>query len=245
MLKRVTLDLMRFTASKHPFVPTALSVKARYLVGCGKPDMSVKDYDEIVSRMTNMIQAVYHGVLGGEFIDAMAALISRQMYLACQDAWDIEGAGEDGEPLPDYLKELADDAAVNQVDFVDGLYRDIVDAKVDEAPIGDILYRVEMWATRYTETYNAAVTKIVSENGGKLKWSIGATEKHCETCFALDGLVAFASEWEASGIKPQNAPNDVLECGGWLCDCSLSPTDERRTRNAMSKLEEISTRTLL
>jgi hypothetical protein len=38
---------------------------------------------------------------------------------------------------------------------------------------------------------------------------------------------------------PQNAPNDSLECGGWKCDCSLTPTDARRTPGAYGKIEEI------
>ena len=65
---------------------------------------------------------------------------------------------------------------------------------------------------------------------------MGATEEHCATCAALDGLVAYAVDWERSGVKPQNPPNGALECGGWRCDCSLVPTKERATNNAFDEI---------
>ena len=99
--------------------------------------------------------------------------------------------------------------------------------------------RVDIWANRYPETENRARMHF----GGKqrLEWVLGATEKHCSTCAALNGIVAFAEEWEESGVQPQSPPNGALECGGWQCDCSLVPTDRRRSANALTRIMDIAT----
>ena len=96
-----------------------------------------------------------------------------------------------------------------------------------------------MWSNRYNEVVNEA--KIWFGGKQRLKWKLGATEKHCTTCQALDGIVAYASEWEQSGLKPQNPPNPNLECGGWHCDCSLETTDEKRSPDALGTLMDLAT----
>jgi hypothetical protein len=128
---------------------------------------------------------------------------------------------------------------LNQFDFVDGFYRDIVDARVDGTPVAPLLARASLWAQRWTEAYNEAVRLITLNLGGNLEWKLGATEEHCPECAAFDGIVARASEWETLGIRPQNAPNNKLTCGGWKCDCSLTPTDKKRSPGAYGRLEEI------
>jgi hypothetical protein len=62
---------------------------------------------------------------------------------------------------------------------------------------------------------------------------LGATEKHCETCAGLAGVVATAKDWEelfAQGIEPQG---DKLMCGGWQCDCEIVITDEPLTKGGI------------
>ncbi len=227
----------------YPTVTPFLNDKARYVVACGdwRNDVyasAVKDAEDIVNRMGHLIEAVYKGQIGGGFIDAMAALVSRQMTLAYQQAWDDEGNGSDGEPMPDYLTQAADQAALDQFDFVDGLYQDIVDAKVDETGTDQFDSRVDLWANQYTSAYNDGVLKIISENGGKMEWQYGDTD-HCPECEALNGIVAFASEWEELDVHPQQAPNDLLTCGGWRCGCSLVPTDQRRSPKAFNTIMNI------
>lgn len=195
-----------------------------------------KTYDFFLSALERMITNVYNNDLGGEFIDVLANLISGQLTQAFEQAWkDEEGEGE----LPDYLSSALEDAILNQYDFVDGLYRDVVDARVDETPIDPLLARATLWANRWTEAYNQAVQLITSENGGNMVWELGATEQHCDTCAALNGIVARASEWKELGVAPQNAPNDLLTCGGWQCDCSLTPTDKRRSPDAYGSIMNI------
>jgi hypothetical protein len=97
--------------------------------------------------------------------------------------------------------------------------------------------RIDLWVNRYTDVIGRA--RVYFGGKTRLKWTLGKTEEHCETCATLNGVVAFAYEWEQSGIKPQSPPNSMLACSGWNCDCSLEPTDQRRSPNALGTLMNI------
>jgi hypothetical protein len=93
-----------------------------------------------------------------------------------------------------------------------------------------------MWANNYTSTVNTARI-VTAEPDDKYIWKLGATEKHCETCGALAGVVARAKDWEelfAQGIEPQG---DKLMCGGWQCDCEVIITDEPLTKGGIPAVQ--------
>lgn len=166
-------------------------------------------------------------------------------------AWN-EGADEVGTSIEDMTE---DDLAIlqglinDEIGYLTGLGVDIIDIKeftegMSEKDALDTFRsqfrgRIDIWASKYDEMFNRA--KIHFGNKTKLKWELGATEKHCNTCLALNGIVAYAYEWEQTGITPGESGSAVLECGGWACDCKLSETDERRTANAFQTLLDIAT----
>lgn len=190
---------------------------------------NTKTYDYFLQQLEGLIEGVYDGNLGGEFIDIMANLISGQLTQAFEQAWaDEEGDGD----LPDYLTGPLEEMILGQFDHVDQLYRDVVDARVDEQPIDALLARAALWANQWTSAYNEAVRLITLENGGNLEWVEGDTQDKCETCLALNGIVAPASVWDELGVHPQGFPNDVLACKGGHCDCKLEPTDKRKSPKA-------------
>jgi hypothetical protein len=201
-------------------------------------DGEYKTYDYFLTNVQRLVRDVYFNRIGGEFIDIMANLLQGQITQAYQIAWQTEGG--DG-VMPDYLSSAAEDDILKQYDYVDQYYRDIVDARVDQTPIDPLLARAELWANRYNESYNRAVGLIMAEMGERLVWELGATEEHCPTCAALNGIVAFASEWETLDVHPQNAPNGKLTCGGWKCDCKQTPTDKRRSPDAFTTIMNIVT----
>lgn len=214
-------------------VPIDLIIKS---VEIGAKDFEYyKTAEQFEARLSNLVEALYkETITAPQFVDGLGALISRQITLAYREAWRDEGDGQ----YPDYLTAASEAAILIQFDFVDQFARDIVDARIDEKPIDGLLSRVPLWANRYNEAYNEAVMLISQKNGGKLEWVLGETEQHCTTCSNLNGIVAYAKEWEALNVKPQNAPNNKIECGGWRCDCSLSPTTKRRTPGAYGRIEE-------
>jgi hypothetical protein len=228
------MDTLKKVTAIYPRVIYYLSPQKRYELYRAT---EYKTYDYMLSQIVGLVRGVYNGYIGGEFIDSMANLISGQLTQAYQKAYEDEGFTEFF--LPDYLQSSLNEMILNQYNFVDQYYRDIVDARVDQTSITPLLARADLWAQRWTEAYNEAVRLITLEGGGNMVWTLGATEAHCPECAALDGIVANAKEWNTLGVKPQHAPNDKLTCGGWKCDCSLTATTKRRSPNAYGRIEEI------
>lgn len=167
-----------------------------------------------------------------EFIDSLTAEITNQYTRAWNEG--ARAAGVDPRDMADPDLAHLDDMIRAEFNFVLGLAEDIDNARyremTDQEFADAFKGRADLWANRYTEVKNEAVVWFSRE---KLVWILGATEQHCSTCARLNGVVAYADEWYASGLRPQNAPNERLECGGWRCDCRLEPTDKRKTRGGI------------
>jgi hypothetical protein len=175
-------------------------------------------------------------MVGGEFIDVFANLISGQYLDAYNKAWTDQGYELN---IPSYLYEHYQNAVAKQYEFVDKYYRDIIDAKIDGTSIEPLLSRASLWAQGWNTSYENATSLITEHEGGREQWVLGATEEHCPECYALNGIVMRAQEWEALNLRPKNPPNDKLTCGGWRCDCSRTATNKRRSPNAYGRVEEI------
>lgn len=193
----------------------------------------LKSAEAYRTYFTNDVHALYTRAMSRrEFIRDMALIIDTQL----RTAWK-EGADESMVLPEDFTPE--DDAIIqgiidNEINYLDGLADDIQNAAGDKLGWETFQPRIDIWVNRYNDTANRAKVHF----GGKIKyrWDLGQTEEHCETCQALNGLVAFSDEWETAGLHPQSPPNDLLECGGWKCDCTLNSTTERRTSGVLDKL---------
>jgi len=173
------------------------------------------------------------------FIDDFTSAIENQL----TRAWNEGARSVDFDPLEmterdhQYLQEIID----SEEDHVLDLAQAIEDAVTAGMSLQDFRAqfrsRIDLWVNRYSDTVNRAAIYFGGKK--KLMWVLGKTEEHCSTCLALNGIVAYAEEWEQSGIKPGEAGSEILECGGWHCDCSLVPTDKRRTANALGRLLDI------
>ena len=229
----ISLKFIREAVKLVPQVRPHLSDKARFYM---YETVAYKSYDYMLKQIEGLVRGVYSGNIGGAFIDTMANLISGQLTDAYQVAWKDEG---DGGEFPEYLNAPLESEILNQYDFVDGFYRAIVDARVDKTPIDPLLVRAGLWANAYNTAYENATSIITAANGGNEEWILGQTEEHCPECNSLNGIVARATEWDALNVRPKNAPNSKLTCGGWNCDCERRPTKKRRTPNAYGRIEEI------
>lgn len=179
---------------------------------------------------------LYRGGSEFTFLNDMIAAIGSQLTKAWREGADAVGVS------PDEFT-LSDDAIIqgiieDEYNQVLKLGADILADKAAGMSVSDFRNkykpRVEMWALRYTDTVNRAKAHFGKKI--KLEWVMGETEEHCATCNRLNGMVAWADEWETAGVFPQNPPNDALECGGWRCGCRLEKTDKRRSPNALSTL---------
>ena len=224
------LPHIRQVVATFPEVRTHLSGRSRWTLY--KPT-EYKTVDYMENAIEGLVNGVYNGNIGGQFIDTLANIISGQLTQAYQQAFEDEGFTD--YPLPDYLSQSLEAMILGQYDFVDGFYRDIVDARVDGTSVAPLLARAKLWANQWLSAYNEAVRLITLQGGGNLEWQYGDAE-HCNSCLSLNGIVARADEWDTLGVTPQG---DMLACGGWNCKCSLVSTDKRRSPNAYGRIEEI------
>jgi hypothetical protein len=108
--------------------------------------------------------------------------------------------------------------------FLDGLAND------KSKTLASADYRLHMWANRYQAVLDQARIHF----GGKkrLTWVLGSAE-HCQTCLDLSKIVAWAQEWDASGIRPKSPD---LACHGYNCACEMAETTRRRSPKALERI---------
>jgi hypothetical protein len=169
------------------------------------------------------------------FIDEMIRLIEGQFTRAFNEGMRKMGLDPTTDMTPEWRTALNQKVFAEHNNILD-FAQAIEDARNNngDPPLEHFYSRVELWVNRFNEIMNWAMQ--LTGGRQKLEWQLGRTERHCTTCFALNGIVDYADSWTASGYQPQNAPNPMLECGGWRCDCRLVPTNKRRTRGGVPKI---------
>ena len=233
-MKLEIIKIAREAVRLAPQVRPHLSAKTRWTL---YEPAEYKTTDYMLNVIEGLVNGVYNNLVGGDFIDAMANLISGQLTQAFQQAFEDEGYTDF--VLPDYLNAALESMILSQYDYVDGFFRDIINARIDGTSISPLLARARLWANQWQAAYNEAIRLMTLEGGGNLMWVYSPEKDHCPECESLDGMIMRASEWDILGVKPQNAPNNKISCGGWNCGCSLDPTDKRRSPNAYGRVEEI------
>lgn len=239
----INTSLIRSTIKHFPSVLPHLTGKARWIALTVHKDMpydEAKTVDFYLRQLLGLIRAVYNGDMRREFLDIMANLIQGQLTQAWMLALQEDNCT--GGQMTDAMRIQLEGFILSEYGFVDGLYNDILNAALLKQPVDPFFQRARLWANRWNDVYNAAKLTIAAECGERLMWKLGMTEDHCTTCAALDGIVAFATEWEQLNVRPQSPPNPVLECSGWRCGCELVPTDKRRSPNALTTILNIVSR---
>lgn len=196
--------------------------------------LAMKDYNYYTYALTNLARMLYQGIIDDEFGLMMEALIGQQLTEAWHQA--LEEYGFMPSEMTDEMKDILAEMIQNEYQHIDSLYSYVRDLAMREEPFDKVMHRVRLWANRYTDVVNRASMVLMSGLGERLQWVLGPTEEHCYTCNTLNGVVAFASEWETLGVRPQNPPNAMLECGGWNCGCYLTHTYRRRSPRAFDTI---------
>ena len=193
--------------------------------------LNVKTYGYMLNHVDKLARDLYSwSITRDQFVDSMADLIEQQL----RRAWNEGMRNNEFDPqtdMTDELEQIFQELVTDQFNYIEGYADAIVQGAKNESGVDQFRARATLWANRYNEMVDIS-QRTTANNGDKYEWVLGATEQHCDTCYRLNGIVAFASEWESLGVHPQGAPNDLLECGGWRCDCSLNLTDKRRSPKA-------------
>lgn len=184
-----------------------------------------------------LIRDLYRGDIGqADFENGLVDLIDQQLDRAWREGMRKNELDPEKDMTPEMEQEL-ERIKLAELDHVTGFAEAITEAAEKDAEnekpkesLPGLYVRGGAWSNRYNDVVTQAV-QFTAEPDNKLAWRLGATEEHCETCAALDGLVATAEEWAESGFKPQAPPNGMLDCGGWRCDCSLEPTGDKISKN--------------
>lgn len=231
--------VIRLTVQAVPDVRPFL--KGRSLGFVFNIDTAYKTQEFFTGTIEHLVKQVYNGHMQSEFIDLMANLIKGQLTDAYVKAWEDDN---NVLPLPEYLASSLNYDILHQYDFIDGYYKDIVNARELQNPIAPLISRASLWGNRWKESFNRAVSIIAENEGEKLQWVEGDTEEKCRICVELDGIVAYASEWNKLKVHPQDAPNPALKkdnggCGGWKCGCELKVVNRRRSPKAYDKISKI------
>lgn len=228
MLKEAVKQAIDFAERQGVEVPIKLQIELLR--------MGIKNAAGLARSVRGAVRRLYNSADISAFIGEMYGYIEAQFTAA----W-FEGMADNGLNKDDMTEEWVNHLTgliVAEQAFVYDFGNEIVAAALGTGgstkPIDPFLARADLWGNRYNEIVNEARI-MTAEAGQKLVWVFGDTD-HCETCMELNGIVAFASEWSVAGVKPQSAPNDNLQCGGWRCKCSLEPTDQRHTKDAFGKI---------
>lgn len=179
---------------------------------------TVSYYDRVLSRD---VRDFYNGELdAGGFIDDLIRLVEEQL----TRAWNEGMRNNDLDPAKDMTDEwraVLQGEIDAEMEHILDYAQAIEDAAAAGEPIQPYLDRVQLWVNRYPDVVNLSMMTTKPED--RFIWVYGDTD-HCETCLTLNGIIATGAQWEESGYRPQNPPNDMLECGGWHCQCRLEHT---------------------
>jgi hypothetical protein len=191
---------------------------------------TVAYYDRVLSRD---VRDFYNGEMDtGAFIDDMIRLVEEQL----TRAWNEGMRNNDLDPQKDMTDEwqaVLQGEIGEEMEHILDFAQEIEDAAAAKEPLQPYLDRVALWVNRYPDVVNLSM--ITTGADDRLIWVYGDTD-HCETCLTLNGIIATAAEWEASGYRPQNPPNGMLECGGWHCQCTLEHTKYPVTAGGIPQL---------
>lgn len=185
-----------------------------------------------------LVRDLYNGVIeSDEFNTELADLIENQFRRAFNEGMRNNGL-DPAKDMTDEWEAEYQRMVTAQYEFIERFAKDILEGSEKGQSKDEFMARADLWANQYESVVNEAQL-ITADKKQKYKWTLGATEEHCSTCSRLNGIIAYAEEWEQAGFHPQRPPNELLECGGWRCDCSLEPTDKRRTADALGILLDI------
>lgn len=167
----------------------------------------------------------------GAYIDHHSRLIEEQFNRAWREG--LRELGLTPEDMTQAEVSRLNELIYEEEGYVLDFASEILRARENGDPVSPFTNRAQTWANRYNSIVNEA--KTMAGKDQKLEWVLGVAE-HCSSCIKLSGIVKRASVWQNAGIRPQNAPNPMLECQGYNCKCQLVPTTKPGTRGRFPKL---------
>jgi hypothetical protein len=182
-------------------------------------------YSRVLSKA---VRDLYNGKISADdFLTTESRLLDEQIVRAWNEGMRLNDLNPQSDMTPEWeaiVKEIQD----SEFQHVQGFMDAIEQAAKDKQPIQPLLDRADLWSGEYQTTVTRAQV-VTAPKDLNFVWHFGNTIEHCDTCAALNGIVAPAAEWAKlhdRGIYPQS---DKLACHGFKCECGLDPTDDKVT----------------
>lgn len=124
---------------------------------------------------------------------------------------------DDEQALSDYLATQS----VYVTDLGKALFKDetVTNEQADAKP-------VMWWNKSVYPAYSLGL--LQADENGLYVWNTGRTEKHCNSCLAMNGQKHRLKDYHKRKILPKS---DVLDCTGMFCDCGITRTTGRESGN--------------
>jgi HK97 family phage portal protein len=91
------------------------------------------------------------------------------------------------------------------------------------------------WNGSIAKFYSAGL--LSANANGMFTWVLGRTEKHCDTCKALDGQRRRYKTWYRQNLIAGTVGQDT-DCEGWKCDCDLKRSAGKSSMGALPEEHE-------
>ena len=221
--KSVTIYASQVLEARQNVINAIIEITALLDIGA----KSLRHFEKVIVSNVKLLHSGRRDA--ADFVDRMAALIEDQLRVA----WNDGMRANDLDPRRDMKPEweaILQDLIAEEWAHIESFAAAIELAAAEEKPVDGLLSRAQLWVNRYHEVVN--LSKLTTRPKDRFVWRLGKTEEHCETCFTLNGVVATAADWAASGYRPQGRN---LKCGGWHCDCRVEYTEEPTTKGGIPK----------
>jgi hypothetical protein len=183
------------------------------------------------ASLRSAIYGLWRGALDmGGFIESFTSAV----FSGLSSAWFMgaRSAGIERDEMTDAELQAMQVGLFQQMMYIPSLGNFIqANSKANGRALSIVLNRLPLWVSRYSEFFTRG--RLMAKRDQKHIWRLGATDKHCGSCVKLDGKVKRASQWVAANIYPK-CPD--LECHGYYCGCTLSPTTDPMSKGRLPKL---------
>jgi len=170
------------------------------------------------------VRGLWSGVIDSSQFEE---IVRDSVYRGLNQAW-LKGAAQCGIAEEDLTLdewEVLSKALAEEISHIRNLSERVEgNSKAKGGKVTPLLAHLSLWVNRYTDVQNQA--KVMACKDKKLIWIFNPQKENCNTCKKLHNKVKRASYWKRIGLRPQNPPNDMLDCGGWECGCRLEVTDK-------------------
>ena len=186
-----------------------------------KPGMSLQQIENEYRQTLTDVMARYMES------DRPVTAFRNEMRRAANDAMTLAGyagwadGGGSGD-LPNEVLNWIISRVYSETAYIEEVFWKLKELRKSGAPQEQqdfIAARVEGYVASLVGVYNYAFMHASSTTMGI--WKLGRTEKHCDTCYWLNGQVQPLAWFASNGYIPRQPGSRTLACGGWRCDCGI------------------------